>query len=121
MKPLLAVGLLAGALLALVPVAQAQQVPNDAMLTATAPTNPLPDQASTDGAMVMIEENRCTVGTLTGIGSEVYESQPGKPASKTYKAAFTAPPGAWQKATCTFTGFGHFLLLDSRAGPFDRS
>src|ERR1051325_10552345 len=72
MKPLLAVGLLAGALLALVPVAQAQQVPNDAMLTVTAPTTPIPYMGSIDvpftlrvGCLALAPTATVTVGVAS--------------------------------------------------------
>ena len=77
-------------------------------------------QASNARSMVMMEEVKSTCGIISGLASQVYESQAGKPASKVYKVTFSAPTtGTWDKCVVSFKGYGHFLLLDSRAGPFD--
>ena len=76
-------------------------------------------QASNARSMVMIEDIKWTCGLVTGLASEVYESAAGKPATHVYKVTFTAPATTWDKCTVTFTAYGHFLLLDARAGPFD--
>ena len=76
-------------------------------------------QASNARSMVMIEKMKTTTGSFSGLGSTAYESEAGKPASKTFKVTFKAPEGEWGNATTTFTAFGHYLLLDGRAGDFD--
>ncbi|MEA3135810.1 MAG: hypothetical protein QOC71_91 [Thermoplasmata archaeon] len=75
-------------------------------------------QASNARSMVMIEKAASTSGVFSGVPAVVYENDAGKPVSKTYKATFKAPDGEWSNATATFTGFGHYLLLDGRAGEF---
>lgn len=75
-------------------------------------------QASNARSMVMIEELKSSAGVLSGMGSQVYENAAGSPASKTFKVTFKAPTGAWTNATASFTGYGHYLLLDGRAGDF---
>ena len=75
-------------------------------------------QASNARSMVMIEQASSSIGVFSGVPAVVYENEAGKPASATYKATFKAPDGAWTNATATFTGFGHYLLLDGRAGVF---
>jgi len=76
-------------------------------------------QASNARSMVMMEEQKTTSGLLTGLASEAYDCDAGKPATKTFKVTFTAPDGPWNKSVTTFTAYGHFLLLDTRAGKFD--
>ncbi|MHB1261255.1 MAG: hypothetical protein ACYC2H_06020 [Thermoplasmatota archaeon] len=75
-------------------------------------------QASNARSMVMIEEVKSSAGVLSGMGSQVYENTASAPASKTFKVTFKAPTGAWTNATASFTGYGHYLLLDGRAGDF---
>lgn len=76
-------------------------------------------QASNARSMVMMEEIRTSAGVLSGLASTVYENEAGRPASKTFTVTFTAPAGAWNASTTRFTAYGHYLLLDSRSGPFD--
>lgn len=75
-------------------------------------------QASNARSMVMIEEVKSSAGVLSGMGSQVYENTAAAPASKTFKVTFKAPTGEWSNATASFTGYGHYLLLDGRAGDF---
>jgi MYXO-CTERM domain-containing protein len=75
-------------------------------------------QASNARSMVMIEKASSSTGVFSGVPAVVYENDGGKPVSKTYLATFKAPDGDWTNATATFTGFGHYLLLDGRAGVF---
>lgn len=76
-------------------------------------------QSSNARSMVMVEEVKTTTGAIAGMASTVYESGAGKSDSKTFKVTFTAPQGAWNKSTVSFKAYSHFLLLDSRAGPYD--
>jgi MYXO-CTERM domain-containing protein len=76
-------------------------------------------QASNARSMVMIEQMKTTAGVFSGLASIVYENDAGMPAEKTFKVTFKAPEGEWTNATTTFTAFGHYLLLDGRAGDFD--
>ncbi|HUR25303.1 MAG TPA: hypothetical protein VM327_04720 [Candidatus Thermoplasmatota archaeon] len=76
-------------------------------------------QASNARSMVMIEGMKSSAGVFSGLGSQVYESDAGKPATKTFKVTFKAPDGEWSNATAQFTAYGHYLLLDGRAGDFD--
>jgi hypothetical protein len=76
-------------------------------------------QSSNARSMVMVEEVKATTGSIAGMASTVYESGAGKSDSKTFKVTYTAPEGSWNKSTVSFKAYSHFLLLDSRAGPFD--
>lgn len=76
-------------------------------------------QASNARSMVMIEELQTSAGVFSGLGSQQYENEAGKPDSKTFKVTFKAPSGEWSDATAQFTAYGHYLLLDGRAGDFD--
>ncbi|MFA5944493.1 MAG: hypothetical protein WC876_08525, partial [Candidatus Thermoplasmatota archaeon] len=76
-------------------------------------------QASNARSMVMIEDLKSSAGVLSGIGSQAYENDAGAPATKTFKVTFKAPTGAWTNATASFKAYGHYLLLDGRAGEYD--
>jgi MYXO-CTERM domain-containing protein len=76
-------------------------------------------QASNARSMVMIEALKTSAGVFSGLGSQVYENEAGKPATRTFKVTFKAPDGEWSNATAQFTAYGHYLLLDGRAGEFD--
>ena len=76
-------------------------------------------QASNARSMVMIEELQTSAGVFSGLGSQQYENDAGKPDSRTFKVTFKAPTGEWTNATAQFTAYGHYLLLDGRAGDFD--
>jgi MYXO-CTERM domain-containing protein len=76
-------------------------------------------QASNARSMVMVEKLKTSAGVLSGLASVVYENDAGKPASKTFKVTFKAPAGEWTNASAEFTAYGHYLLLDGRAGDFD--
>lgn len=76
-------------------------------------------QASNARSMVMIEELQTSAGVFSGLGSQQYENDAGKPDSRTFKVTFKAPTGEWGNATAQFTAYGHYLLLDGRAGDFD--
>jgi uncharacterized protein (TIGR03382 family) len=89
------------------------------MTTPKATFNLTITQASNARSMVMMESVKSTSGVVSGLASQVYECDAGKPATKTFKVTYAAPTGAWDKSTVSFTAYGHFLLLDSRAGPFD--
>jgi hypothetical protein len=76
-------------------------------------------QASNARSMVMMEEVQTSAGVISGLTSMAYENQAGQPATKTFTITYTAPTGAWDNATVNFVAYGHFLLLDSRAGDYD--
>ena len=76
-------------------------------------------QASNARSMVMIEGLKTSAGVFSGLGSQVYENDAGKPDSRTFKVTFKAPSGEWSNATAQFTAYGHYLLLDGRANDFD--
>jgi hypothetical protein len=76
-------------------------------------------QSSNARSMVMMEEVHASAGVIAGMASTVYESGGGKSDAKTFKITFTAPDGAWNRSTVSFKAYSHYLLLDSRAGPYD--
>lgn len=76
-------------------------------------------QSSNARSMVMMEDVKSSSGLISGLASQVYECDAGKPVTKVFKVTYTAPDGAWNKSMVSFTAYGHFLLLDSRAGKFD--
>jgi MYXO-CTERM domain-containing protein len=76
-------------------------------------------QASNARSMVMIEELQTSAGVFSGLGSQQYENEAGKPDSRTFKVTFKAPTGEWTNATAQFTAYGHYLLLNGQAGDFD--
>src|ERR1044072_8028200 len=76
-------------------------------------------QSSNARSMVMVEEVHASTGNIAGMASTVYDCGAGKSDSKTFKITFTAPDGAWNKSTVQFKAYSHFLLLDSKAGPYD--
>lgn len=91
-------------------------------LTVTTPTvvfNLTVKQSSNARSMVMMEEVRTSAGVIAGLTSTVYESGPGKSDSKTFKVTYTPPTGEWETAKVDFMAYGHYLLLDSRSGPYD--
>ena len=76
-------------------------------------------QTSNARSMVMMEEIKTSAGVLSGPASQAYENAAGKPDSKTFKFTWKAPTGEWGNASASFTAYGHFLLLDGRAGDYD--
>lgn len=76
-------------------------------------------QASNARSMVMMEEIATSAGVLSGPASQAYENDAGLPATKTFLFKWQAPEGAWTNATASFTAYGHYLLLDGRAGDYD--
>ncbi len=90
-----------------------------AVTTPTATFNLTATQASNARSMIMMEEVKESCGLVSGLASTVYESSAAQPASKTFKVTFTAPDGEWTSCKVEFKAYGHYLLLDSRAGPFD--
>ena len=85
----------------------------------TASFNIVVTQASNARSMVMIEDLKTSTGVFSGIGSQAYENDAGAPDTKTFKVTFKAPSGEWTNATASFKAYGHFLLLDGRAGDYD--
>jgi hypothetical protein len=91
-------------------------------LTVTSPKttfNLTVTQSSNARSMVMVEEVHASSGNIAGMASTVYDCGAGKSDSKTFKVTFTAPDGAWNKSTVQFKAYSHFLLLNSKAGPYD--
>ncbi len=71
-------------------------------------------QNSNARSMVMIEDVKETGGKISGLGSVPYNS----PETKKFTVTYKAPLGPWTEQKVTFTSYGHFLLLDQRAGSF---
>lgn len=91
-------------------------------LTVTSPKttfNLTVTQSSNARSMVMVEEVHASTGNIAGMASTVYDCGAGKSDSKTFKVTFTAPDGAWNTSKVQFKAYSHFLLLNSKAGPYD--
>ncbi|MEK6985625.1 MAG: hypothetical protein AABX89_04505 [Candidatus Thermoplasmatota archaeon] len=89
-------------------------------------------QNSNARSMIMFENVEESAGKISGLASIPYNttasdtvrvpcgaSPPKEDSrSKVFCIKYLAPTGPWTEAKVTFTNFGHFLLLDQRAGDY---
>lgn len=89
-------------------------------------------QNSNARSMIMFENVEESAGKISGLASIPYNTTasdtvrvpcgasppPTDSRSKVFCIKYQAPTGPWTEAKVSFTNFGHFLLLDQRAGDY---